>query len=155
MVLRFHDKWAFLINAGDAYFSDPVTKYVPELADATRAAPGAGDDKIVYDDINNVRWEHVTLGNLGSQAAGIARDGESFDIEPADFLERKEGRPMLNTTEVPVCGISATTIPAPTLRARLFFFFFFTPRRPGGVLQLPSSSSVLIMLQHQQQQQIL
>lgn len=63
--------WTFLAALGDSRFNDPITRYVPELAsDGNRPANGT-----VYDDIEDVMWEDVTLGDLASQAAGIARDG--------------------------------------------------------------------------------
>lgn len=64
--------WTFLIEAGDAYFGDSITKYVPELKNTSKLAAGT-----VYDDIDNVRWEDVTLGDLAGQTAGIARDGRT------------------------------------------------------------------------------
>lgn len=67
--------WSFLIEAGDQYFNDPITKYVPELSNLEASAGTNGS--VVYDDINAVRWEDVTLGDLASQAAGIARDGKT------------------------------------------------------------------------------
>lgn len=71
--------WAFLIAAGDGYFNDPVTKHVPELAELVSkrsSRTNDDDDSIVYDDIDEVRWEGVTLGQLASHSAGIARDRE-------------------------------------------------------------------------------
>lgn len=68
--------WTFLIEAGDAYFGDSITKYVPELKNTSKLAAGT-----VYDDIDNVRWEDVTLGDLAGQTAGIARDG-SINLLP-------------------------------------------------------------------------
>lgn len=65
--------WSFLIEAGDGYFNDPITKFVPELANLTESASANGT--VGYDDLDEVRWEDVTLGNLASQAAGIPRDG--------------------------------------------------------------------------------
>lgn len=67
--------WAFLIAAGDEYFHDPVTKHVPELADLTAKRSGASEEpSVVYDDIETARWEDITLGQLASHGAGIARD---------------------------------------------------------------------------------
>jgi CubicO group peptidase (beta-lactamase class C family) len=66
--------WAFLVGAGDASFNDPITKYVPELAQALASPPT--DSNVVYDDINDVRWDDVTIGDLASQSAGIPRDGK-------------------------------------------------------------------------------
>lgn len=71
--------WAFLIAAGDGYLSDPITKHVPELAELVskrRSRTNDDDDSIVYDDIDEVRWEDITLGQLASHGAGIARDRE-------------------------------------------------------------------------------
>lgn len=71
--------WAFLIAAGDGYFNDPVTKHVPELAELVskrRSRTNDDDESIAYDDIDEVRWEDVTLGQLAGHGAGIARDRE-------------------------------------------------------------------------------
>lgn len=69
--------WAFLIAAGDEYFSDPVTKHIPELAElVSKSSETDEDPSVVYDDIDNVRWEDITLGQLASHGAGIARDRE-------------------------------------------------------------------------------
>ena len=66
--------WTFLIEAGDIYFNQPITKYVPELA----AVVGqASNNTLGFDDIDNVRWDDVTLGALASQMAGIARSRRS------------------------------------------------------------------------------
>lgn len=62
--------WTVLTAIGDKHFNDPITKYIPELADAKP------NTTAIYDDIDNVRWEDVTLGDLASQSAGIARDGK-------------------------------------------------------------------------------
>lgn len=62
--------WTFLVAAGESYFSHPITEYVPELANRSTSYSDA-----LYDDIEHVRWEDVTLGELMSQSAGIARDG--------------------------------------------------------------------------------
>lgn len=78
--------WAFLITAGDEYFNDPVTKHVPELANlATKRSNEAlgKSSSVTYDDIDTVRWEDVTLGQLASHGAGIARDREFRSLYPA------------------------------------------------------------------------
>ncbi|KAI1111600.1 hypothetical protein F5Y14DRAFT_424594 [Nemania sp. NC0429] len=61
--------WSFLIEVGDEHFNDPITKYVPELANLSCN----GHDEL-YNDIDHVRWEDITLGELASHAAGIPRD---------------------------------------------------------------------------------
>jgi len=52
-----------LIELGDKYWDEPVTKYVPELARLKVRNP-------VYD----VDWSQVTLGDLASHMGGIPRD---------------------------------------------------------------------------------
>lgn len=64
--------WTFLIEVGDGYFSEPITRYVPELAAAVLRS---GNNSVEFDEIDNVRWDDVTLGALASHMAGIARDG--------------------------------------------------------------------------------
>lgn len=65
--------WTFLAEAGDVNFNDPVTKYVPELAQVVSMSKRKDSD-VLYDDIDSVRWQDVTLGQLASQSAGITRD---------------------------------------------------------------------------------
>jgi hypothetical protein len=74
-VSKVFSVWSFLINVGDAYFNDPITKYVPELASVPCATNGLGQHE-VYNDIDCVKWEEITLGELASHAAGIPRDRE-------------------------------------------------------------------------------
>ena len=69
-ISKIFSVYSFLIEAGDRYFNEPITKYLPELANLSLPEqPG-----VLYDDINNVRWDEVTLGQLASQSAGILRD---------------------------------------------------------------------------------
>jgi CubicO group peptidase (beta-lactamase class C family) len=57
--------YLFLIEVGDIHFSDPVTKWVPELKAAAKAPSDA---------VSRVDWNAITLGNLASQMSGIGRD---------------------------------------------------------------------------------
>ncbi|KAK2755034.1 hypothetical protein FQN54_006562 [Arachnomyces sp. PD_36] len=59
--------WSLLIEAGDGHWHEPVTKYVPELADAV-------EDLVPSNSIEYVDWDQVTLGDLASHMAGIGRD---------------------------------------------------------------------------------
>ncbi|KAH8889003.1 beta-lactamase/transpeptidase-like protein [Thozetella sp. PMI_491] len=103
--------WSFLAVAGDRYFNDPITKYVPELANQSFSVEGA-QDGVIDDNISHVRWEDVTLGELASHAAGIARDSKSLKSSPdlavgitplaASFL----GFPIVNSTEIPSCSLA-------------------------------------------------
>ena len=61
--------YSLLVQAGDGYWQDPVTKWVPELA-----AIAAEDPKEGIEDISRIRWEDVTLGDLANQLAGLPRD---------------------------------------------------------------------------------
>ncbi|KAH6645115.1 beta-lactamase/transpeptidase-like protein [Truncatella angustata] len=58
----------YLIAAGDSSWNQPITKFVPELADIAQKRPASDDG------INNVSWETITVGALASQMAGISRD---------------------------------------------------------------------------------
>lgn len=60
--------YAFLARLGDNYWNEPITKYIPELADAP-----------VQDPIRDVNWAEVTLGSLAGQSSGITRDCKSRD----------------------------------------------------------------------------
>lgn len=71
-VSKVFSVWSFLIEVGDEHFNDPITRYVPELAAAFKTL----DRSVVYDDIDTVRWDEVTLGQLASHLAGIPRDRE-------------------------------------------------------------------------------
>ena len=72
----------FLIHAGDDSWSQPITRYIPELAHA--AAQTAGDLK--SGTIANVHWNTVTVGSLASQMAGIARESPFGPVADANLL---------------------------------------------------------------------
>jgi hypothetical protein len=131
-VAKVFTVWTFLAAAGDAFFKDPITKYIPELVNVP-ASPAVASN-VVYDDINDVRWEEVTLGDLASQAAGIPRDGKSIlstmpcqcitvfahhkvtetfgDLSgmPAEQLAAV-GIPQLDQSVLPSCGVNETSVP--------------------------------------------
>jgi hypothetical protein len=132
-VSKVFSVWAFLIEAGDRYFNDPITKYVPELANLSFPYNSSQGYRL-YDDIDHVRWEDVTMGELASQAAGIARDGKSgiataairsmannkktciatdgdLSAEITSFQAQGLGFPVLDKIEVPVCGVPGVTRP--------------------------------------------
>lgn len=71
-VSKVFSVWSFLMEVGDERFNDPITRYVPELG-----VVGGPSDGVLYDDIDHVRWDEVTLGQLASHLAGIPRDRES------------------------------------------------------------------------------
>lgn len=61
---KIYTIYAFLINAGDGLWNEPVTKYVPELQ-----ALGNRSDPVEY-----TAWDDITLGGLASQLTGIPRE---------------------------------------------------------------------------------
>ncbi|KAJ5502167.1 Beta-lactamase-like protein [Penicillium fimorum] len=85
--------WSLLTGDGDQVFDDPVTKYLPELVDATGQ----------HDMIEHVRWDDVTVGQLASHMSGIARDYCSKDATlqtgPAEA-----GLPPHQAIHMPCCG---------------------------------------------------
>lgn len=60
--------YTFLVEAGDTHWNEPVTKWVPELADMAA--------NYTEDPLMNVDWDSITLGMLASQLSGVVRDGE-------------------------------------------------------------------------------
>ncbi|KAJ1324101.1 serine hydrolase [Microdochium nivale] len=110
-VSKVFSVWTFLIEVGDEHFSDPITKYVPELAsvrDNATLEPGT-----VYDDIDSVRWDEVTLGQLASHLAGIPRDPSQTDMS-ASLLPQQGaalGLPALDASEIPECGVTGLLRP--------------------------------------------
>lgn len=65
-----------LIEKGFAPFSDPITKYVPELRD--EAIQMSLNATKIEDKIDFVSWDEVTVGELASQLTGIARECPFF-----------------------------------------------------------------------------
>ncbi|KAI0423507.1 beta-lactamase/transpeptidase-like protein [Xylaria sp. FL1042] len=100
--------WSFLIEVGDEHFNDPITKYVPELTNLSYAK-GANPQEF-YNDIDQVRWDEVTLGQLASQAAGIPRDptGNEVAAELDSTQAAAFGFPPLKKAQVPICGAPGT-----------------------------------------------
>lgn len=58
--------WSLLLTVGDKIFNDPVTKYLPELANGLSTATS----------ISHTKWDEITVGQIASHMAGIARDCE-------------------------------------------------------------------------------
>jgi CubicO group peptidase (beta-lactamase class C family) len=73
-VSKLWTMFLYMTLKGTRYFHEPVAKYVPELRvkyDATQAANA----------IDYVPWSEVTIGELASHQAGIARDCmRDFDL---------------------------------------------------------------------------
>lgn len=120
-ITKLFSVYTFLISAGDAKFNEPVTKYVPELLEATKVLNATADS------LDYVAWNDVTLGDLASQMADIGRDYAGFGqldgaIGPvADPYAL--GLPPLNASEQPACGGGGYC-------TRAQFFAGFTHRHP-------------------------
>lgn len=55
--------YTFLVKLGMEHWSEPVTKFVPELVDAREDGP-----------VRSVNWSEITLGSLARQISGLPRD---------------------------------------------------------------------------------
>jgi CubicO group peptidase (beta-lactamase class C family) len=73
-VTKIYTVLAFLAAVGDGVWNDPVTKYLPELAEL--AKNNARKSPIYATD-----WESITVGSLAGQTSGIIRDCELFRQE--------------------------------------------------------------------------
>jgi hypothetical protein len=62
--------YMYLITAGGPSFNDPITKYVPELAQYDHAAANV----LSMDDIDSLDWKDITTGSLASHLTGVGRD---------------------------------------------------------------------------------
>ncbi|KAL1838571.1 hypothetical protein VTJ49DRAFT_2498 [Mycothermus thermophilus] len=99
-VTKIYTVLAFLATVGDGVWNDPVTKYVPELAEI--AANNAGKSPIYATD-----WESITVGSLVGQTSGLIRDyallGElSYQMNLTDLYQL--GFPPLPLETFPPCG---------------------------------------------------
>jgi hypothetical protein len=65
---------AFLAEAGDVYWNQPITKYIPELAKQSGRA--SSDD---FDDVRETSWDDITIGSLASQVSGLGRDCKQYE----------------------------------------------------------------------------
>lgn len=103
--------YIWLMAVGDTNFNDPITKYVPELAEY--ASNHDSDDAL-----NVVDWNSITVGALASQLGGIARDvagGPQTD----NLFQPVFGLPSVSTPNVTFCG-DPQSIVFPCTRADFF-----------------------------------
>jgi hypothetical protein len=68
-ITKVYTVLAWLAAAGDSRLSDPVAKYLPEIAAYIEENEGREDDGVY-----KVDWEDITIGALMGQASGILRD---------------------------------------------------------------------------------
>ncbi|OQE13084.1 hypothetical protein PENFLA_c054G03176 [Penicillium flavigenum] len=86
----------FMTLEGTRYFHEPVSKYVPELQ--IEYSPAQAKDKINY-----LQWSDVTIGELASHQAGLARDYAFGDLGFKSDLQTM-GFPSLPENEQLTCG---------------------------------------------------
>jgi CubicO group peptidase (beta-lactamase class C family) len=64
---------AFLAEAGDIDWNQPITKYIPELAKLDDRS-----DSNDFDSVGETDWDDITIGALASQVSGLGRDCKSL-----------------------------------------------------------------------------
>lgn len=69
-VTQLFTVYTFLVEASERHWDKPVTKWVPELNQASNILDAKKHP------LDYVDWESVTLGDLAGHLAGIARDCE-------------------------------------------------------------------------------
>ncbi|KXG50964.1 Beta-lactamase-related protein [Penicillium griseofulvum] len=87
----------FMTFEGTRYFHEPVSKYVPELRTNYTA-------RQAKDSINYLKWSDVTIGELASHQAGLARDYAFGDLSFQPKLMQTMGFPSLPQKEKMTCG---------------------------------------------------
>lgn len=105
----------FLIAAGDYHFNQPITKYVPELAQFAAQHRATSQNN----DIDSVSWDEVTVGALASQMAGISRE-DAFG--PAQDAALREGLdlPAVASVNASFCGPTDVQVQVPCTRAGIY-----------------------------------
>ncbi|KAJ5043873.1 hypothetical protein NUH16_000666 [Penicillium rubens] len=89
--------YLFMTLEGTRYFHEPVSKYVPELQ--IEYSPAQAKDKINY-----LQWSDVTIGELASHQAGLARDYAFGDLGFKSDLLQSMGFPSLPENDRLTCG---------------------------------------------------
>ncbi|KAI2619152.1 beta-lactamase/transpeptidase-like protein [Hypoxylon sp. NC1633] len=99
---KIYTIYTFLINAGDGYWNEPITKFVPELQALINRT-----DPVYY-----VAWDEVTLGGLATQLTGIPREyallGELTQATETRDSVVELGFPPLPQDQKPPCGAYPT-----------------------------------------------
>ncbi|KAJ5391966.1 hypothetical protein N7509_007456 [Penicillium cosmopolitanum] len=80
-VTKLFTVYAIIAKAGMGVFSDPVTKYLPELANNSSSG----------NPLDSVRWEDITVGALAAQQAGSGGIADFFKayLDPENPSEYK------------------------------------------------------------------
>jgi hypothetical protein len=66
---------AFLAEVGDVHWNQPITKYIPELANQSARSTSAD-----FDSVRETDWDDITIGALASQVSGLGRDCELCSV---------------------------------------------------------------------------
>lgn len=69
-ISKVYTVYAYLATIGEAHLDQPITKFIPELAQID--AESAQDPK--SNDIDTVRWSEVTPRSIAAQLGGLPRD---------------------------------------------------------------------------------
>ncbi|CEJ60696.1 hypothetical protein PMG11_09260 [Penicillium brasilianum] len=102
-----------LIQGGISPLQDPISKYIPEIkAAADDLLPNATK---INDGIDYTKWNEITVGELASHLADIARDYGVFDLTEQASLLQSLGFPALPLAQIPSCGV-----PKPCSRMQFF-----------------------------------
>ncbi|KAJ9421015.1 beta-lactamase/transpeptidase-like protein [Fusarium oxysporum] len=91
--------YVYLLEVGDVLFNQPVTRYVPELADISARPRNKSASALQY-----VDWDAITIGSLASHMAGIPRDFPS--PASADRQLARLGFPPVRAVDFAYCGKS-------------------------------------------------
>ncbi|CAK7243794.1 MAG: hypothetical protein STHCBS139747_005322 [Sporothrix thermara] len=116
-VSKLWTTYIFLVATGDRSWNDPVTIYVPELAQLAANPADSGA-------VDHVDWESVTVGSLASHLGGIARDA-AFSPGLQSALGSM-GLPDAGGFNHSTCGDERMAIPC----NRAAFFADFPQQRP-------------------------
>jgi hypothetical protein len=111
----------FLAEAGDVYWTTPITKFIPELAkfEGRSSRPD-------FDPVRETDWDDITIGALASQVSGLGRDCRATSFKKnwkstdtdlvidgvlGEFTETEDappawqlGLPELSNSSLPPCG---------------------------------------------------
>ncbi|KAL7757436.1 hypothetical protein ACKLNR_011963 [Fusarium oxysporum f. sp. zingiberi] len=91
--------YVYLLEVGDVSFNQPVTRYVPDLADISARLRNKSASALQY-----VDWDATTIGALASHMAGIPRDFPS--PASADRQLARLGFPPVRAVDFAYCGKS-------------------------------------------------
>lgn len=136
--------YTFLITVGDTSFNEPITKFIPELAQYTAQNPASNNEIDITD------WSSITIGSLTSHLGGIplstAGDARA---DPAVAVYLPPGVQLPNIISPIPANISDDACPnvvvSPCTRAA--FFKSITLAHPGLTpFHGPSYSNVAFSL---------